>query len=149
MLLLYTGGTTGLPKGVLLEHRAEVLNLYHIGMVVPLDPESVYLHQTPMFHAASMGGIMGTPATGGTTVFMPLFDPAAAMTLIEQYGVTQTMMVPTMIAMLVGHESFAPERLASMKRLTYGASPMPAALLDRLLERATRPFESTSLLREA
>ena len=75
VVLMYTGGTTGLPKGVLLEHRAEVLNLYHIGMVVPLDPDAVYLHQTPMFHAASMGGIMGTPLVGGSSVFMPLFDP--------------------------------------------------------------------------
>ncbi len=133
-VLMYTGGTTGLPKGVLLEHRAEMLNLYHIGMVIPLVDDGTYLHQTPMFHAASMGGIMGTPATGGTTVFMPLFDPAAALTLIERHAVTQTMMVPTMIAMMVGHPEFSPERLASLKMLTYGASPMPAALLDRLLE---------------
>jgi long-chain acyl-CoA synthetase len=76
---------------------------------------------------------MGMPASGGSSVFMPLFDPGPALDLIEQHGVTQTMMVPTMIAMLLGHESFAPERLASMKRLTYGASPMPAALLDRMI----------------
>ncbi|MFA9564487.1 MAG: long-chain-fatty-acid--CoA ligase [Acidimicrobiales bacterium] len=134
VVLMYTGGTTGLPKGVLLEHRAEVLNLYHIGMVVPLDPDSVYLHQTPMFHAASMGGIMGTPLVGGSSVFMPLFDPGAAMTLIEQHGVTQTMMVPTMIGMMLNHPEFSPERLASLRSLTYGASPMPAAILDRLIE---------------
>lgn len=133
-VLMYTGGTTGLPKGVALEHRAEMLNLYHIASCVPLEEDSVYLHQTPMFHAASMGGIMGMPTSGGSSVFMPLFDPGAALDLIEEHRVTQTMMVPTMIAMLLGHESFAPDRLASMKRLTYGASPMPAALLDRLLE---------------
>ncbi len=134
VVLMYTGGTTGLPKGVLLEHRAEMLNLYHIGMSVPLDPTSVFLHQTPMFHAASMGGILGIPAAGGTSVFMPLFDPAGAMALIEQHGVTQTVMVPTMIGMMLNNEAFAPERLATMKQLTYGASPMPAAILDRLLE---------------
>ncbi|MDH3754730.1 MAG: long-chain-fatty-acid--CoA ligase [Acidimicrobiia bacterium] len=132
-VLMYTGGTTGLPKGVVLEHRAEMLNLYHIGMVVPFDENSVYMHQTPMFHAASMGGIMGTPASGGTTVFQPLFDPGQSLELIEQHQVTQTMMVPTMIAMLLGHPDFATDRLSSLERLTYGASPMPAALLDRLL----------------
>jgi len=132
-ILMYTGGTTGQPKGVLLTHRAEMLNLYHIGMVIPFDPESVYLHQTPMFHAASMGGIMGTPSSGGTSVFMPIFDPGAAMGLIETHGVTQTMMVPTMIAMMLGHPDFEPERLASLQMLTYGASPMPSGLLDRLL----------------
>jgi long-chain acyl-CoA synthetase len=133
-VLMYTGGTTGLPKGVALEHRAELLNLYHIGTVVPLEDDSIYLHQTPMFHAASMGGIMGMPASGGSSVFMPLFDPESALDLIEHHGVTQTMMVPTMIAMMLGHESFAPDRLSSLKRLSYGASPMPAALLNRMLE---------------
>ncbi|HEY5662847.1 MAG TPA: long-chain-fatty-acid--CoA ligase [Ilumatobacter sp.] len=132
-VLMYTGGTTGLPKGVALDHRAEMLNLYHIASVVKLEQDSVYLHQTPMFHAASMGGILGTPAAGGSTVFIPFFDPAGVLDLIERHEVTQTMMVPTMIGMTMGHEKFAPERMASLKRLTYGASPMPAALLDRLL----------------
>ena len=45
-------------------------------MTVDLEPGRVYLHQTPMFHAASMGGILGIPAIGGTSVFLPLFEPA-------------------------------------------------------------------------
>ena len=40
------------------------------------DADDVFLHQTPMFHAASMGGMLGVPAQGGTSVFVPLFDPA-------------------------------------------------------------------------
>ncbi|HZJ26836.1 MAG TPA: long-chain-fatty-acid--CoA ligase [Acidimicrobiia bacterium] len=134
VVLMYTGGTTGLPKGVVLDHRAEMLNLYHVAMALKFDPSSVFLHQTPMFHAASMGGILGIPGSGGSSVFMPLFDPAGAMTLIEGYGVTQTVMVPTMIGMLVDHPEFSAERLASLEVLTYGASPMPAALIDRMQE---------------
>ncbi len=136
-VLMYTGGTTGLPKGVALEHRAEMLNLYHVAMLLDFDPESVYLHQTPMFHAASMGGILGVPASGGSTVTIPLFDPGGVMGLIEAHKVTQTVMVPTMVGMMLGHPEFRPERLNSLKQLTYGASPMPAALLDNLL--ATYP----------
>ncbi|MGI8754446.1 MAG: AMP-binding protein [Acidimicrobiales bacterium] len=132
-VLMYTGGTTGLPKGVVVDQRAEMLNLYHVGMTIDFDPNSVYLHQTPMFHVASMAGIMGVPSFGGVTVCQPLFDPAGAMALIETHAVTQTMMVPTMIAMVLNHREFRPERLASLKMLTYGASPMPSALLDKLL----------------
>ena len=133
VILMYTGGTTGLPKGVLLDQRAELLNLYHVSMAWKIANDEVYLHQTPMFHAASMGGVVGVPALGGTSVIVPLFEPAAVVDAIEKNQVTMTVMVPTMIGMLLGHESFAPERLTSLRTLTYGASPMPAALLDRLL----------------
>jgi long-chain acyl-CoA synthetase len=134
VVLMYTGGTTGLPKGVLLDHRAEMLNLYHIGFHIALDPAQVFLHQTPMFHAASMGGVLGIPASGGTSVFLPMFDPGAVLDLIEAEQVTETMMVPTMIGMLLRHDDFRPERLASLRELIYGASPMPRATLDRLQE---------------
>jgi long-chain acyl-CoA synthetase len=133
-VLMYTGGTTGVSKGVLLDQRAEMLNLYHIGLAVDFGDARVYLHQTPMFHAASMGGIIGIPATGGSSVFVPLFEPAQVMNAIEGYRVDWTLMVPTMIALVMNHPDFRPERLASLRDLVYGASPMPASLLDRLME---------------
>ena len=131
-VLMYTGGTTGVAKGVLLENRAELLNLYHIGIAVEMSDRRVYLHQTPMFHAASMGGILGIPASGGTSVFVPLFEPGQVMDAIETYAVDWTTMVPTMIAMVLNHPEFRADRLDSLHDLVFGASPMPAALLDRL-----------------
>jgi len=55
VILMYTGGTTGLPKGVLLDQRAEMLNLYHVNANWRFTHDDVFLHHTPMFHAASMG----------------------------------------------------------------------------------------------
>ncbi len=133
VVLMYTGGTTGVAKGVLLDQRAEVLNLYHIGMTLGFGEQRVYLHQTPMFHAASMGGIVGIPATGGSSVFVPLFEPEQVMQAIEDYCVDWTMMVPTMIALMMNHPEFHPERLDSLRDLVYGASPMPASLIDRVI----------------
>ncbi len=132
VVLMYTGGTTGLPKGVLLDHRAEMLNVYHVMKTWHFDRDDVFLHQTPMFHAASMGGMLAVPAEAGVSVFLPLFDPGPVMTLIEQHRVTTTVMVPTMITMLLEHPEFRPSRLASLHTLTYGASPMPLALLEQL-----------------
>ena len=134
VILMYTGGTTGLPKGVLLDQRAEMLNLYHAAMQWRFDEDLVFLHQTPMFHAASMGGILGIPGANATSTFVPLFDPGAVMDVIERDRVTMTVMVPTMIGMLLAHPEFRPERLASLRVLTYGASPMPEAVLRRVLD---------------
>jgi acyl-CoA synthetase (AMP-forming)/AMP-acid ligase II len=133
VVLMYTGGTTGTPKGALLDQRAEMLNLYHIAMTVDFDDTRVYLHQTPMFHAASMGGVLGIPVTGGQSVFVPFFEPGQVMDLVERYQVDWTVMVPTMLAMVFDHPDFRPERLGSLRDLVYGASPMPAGLLDRVL----------------
>lgn len=133
VVLMYTGGTTGLPKGVLIEHRAEVLNLYHGAMTISGLRIGTYLMQTPMFHAASMLGILGTPVLGGSVVFLPMFDPARVLDLIEAHRVTDTLMVPTMIGMCLSSDRYRPERLASLERLVYGASPMPEATLSRLL----------------
>jgi acyl-CoA synthetase (AMP-forming)/AMP-acid ligase II len=133
VILMYTGGTTGLPKGVVIDHRAAMLDFYKIASTWPFTDEYVYLHQTPMFHAASFGGVLTIPAVGGTTTFVPMFEPGAVLDVVEQHSVSTTVMVPTMVQMLLDHPAFTPERLASMKVLTYGASPMPTALLERLL----------------
>ena len=133
VVLMYTGGTTGLPKGVLLDQRAQMLNLYHIAQAWSFDDTYIYLHQTPMFHAASMGGILGIPAAGGTSTFVPMFEPGAVMTAMETHGVTMTVMVPTMIGLMMMHPEYRAERLRSLQVLTYGASPMPQALLGRIL----------------
>jgi acyl-CoA synthetase (AMP-forming)/AMP-acid ligase II len=86
-----------------------------------------------MFHAASMGAVLGLPTTGGVSVFVPFFDPALVLDRIEEYQVNWTTMVPTMIAMVFDHPAVRPDRLASLSDLVYGASPMPAGLLDRIL----------------
>lgn len=132
-VLMYTGGTTGLPKGVLCSQRAEMLNLYHINMAFNLSVRDTFLTQTPMFHAASIGGILGTPGYVGTTVVIPFFEPGAVIKAIEDHKTTFTVMVPTMIGLVMDHPDFAPGKMQSLRKLAYGASPMPVALLDRLL----------------
>jgi len=133
-VLMYTGGTTGLPKGVVLDQRALALDLYKVASRWGLDESYVYLHQTPMFHAASLGAILAVPAVGGLSTMVSLFNPEAVLDALEAYEVNMTVMVPTMIAMLLDHPAFHPKRLSKLRILTYGASPMPQALLERLLD---------------
>jgi long-chain acyl-CoA synthetase len=133
-VLIYTGGTTGKPKGVILDQRAEVLNQYHFAMRVPWRPDEPFLIQTPMFHGASMLGVAGAPMFGVPSVILPAFEPVASMSATEAYNIGITVLVPTMIGMILNHPDFEPEKLSSLKRIVYGASPMPRALLTRLLD---------------
>ena len=132
-VLMYTGGTTGHPKGVLLDQRAEVLNQYHIAMALPWVRDWPFLIQTPMFHGASMLGIMGAPGFGVPSVILPAFDAEKVMAAMERYEIGMTVMVPTMINMVLQHSAFDPARLGSLRRLVYGAAPMPTALIEKLL----------------
>ena len=133
VVLMYTGGTTGMPKGVLIDQRAEMLNLYHINMTIDITRDDVPLLQVPMFHVASMYNVLAGPARGAHTVILPAFTPEAAMNAMERYRPTWTVMVPTMIGLTMAHPDFDPERLACLRNLVYGASPMPQALLEQLL----------------
>jgi acyl-CoA synthetase (AMP-forming)/AMP-acid ligase II len=133
-ILNYTGGTTGLPKGVLIDQRAAVLHNYRCAQAFGFRETDVYLNQTPMFHGASVPSVLGVPIIGGTLATVPFFDPKVVLETIEQNAVTYTGMVPTMIAMTLQHPDFALDRLRTVRALAYGASPMPEALLRRVME---------------
>ncbi len=76
------------PKGVLLEQRAEMLNVYHILMTIDINRDSISLMQTPMFHAASMGPLLAAPAVAATSTFVPVFNPEQVLDVIERDRVT-------------------------------------------------------------
>ena len=102
-------------------------------MTLHLGRDTVNLVQTPMFHAASMFSVLGGPAVGAHSVIVPLFDPKAVMAAVQLYKPTITVMVPTMIGLTMAHPEFTPAGLGSFTDLVYGASPMPQALLEKVL----------------
>ena len=133
-ILMYTGGTTGFPKGALLEQRAEVLNVYHVLAAIGLREERRFLFQSPMFHAALVAGVLGIPATGATSVTIPVFEPGLVLRTIEEQWIDTTMVIPIMLSMLEQAEGFSPERLRSLRQLVYGASPISQDLIVRWLK---------------
>ncbi len=133
-VLMYTGGTTGFPKGALLEQRAEVLNVYHVLAEIGLREDRRFLFQSPMFHAALVAGVLGIPATGATSVTIPLFDPELVVDVIEDQQIDTTMVIPVMLSMLERVEGFTPMRLRSLRQLVYGASPISLDLITRWLK---------------
>jgi long-chain acyl-CoA synthetase len=132
VVLMYTGGTTGLPKGVLSDQRGQMMNVYHCLMTLPYSRNSRFLLQTPMFHAASTLTMTSLPAVGGHIVTVPMFEPVGVMRAMREYEPTFTVMVPTMIGMTLSHPDFDPAALAPLTDIGYGASPMPQVLLEKL-----------------
>lgn len=134
-LLCYTGGTTGLPKGVMLSQGNVLSNARHAIEMMELSGRDVWLHAAPMFHLADAWACFSITALGGLHVFMERFDAAQALALIEAHGVTATSIVPTMVLMLLEEPTVATRNLRSLRRVLYGASPMPVAPLKAAIER--------------
>jgi len=87
-----------------------------------------------MFHAAVVAGVAGIPATGATSVSIPLFDPGLVLDVVEQQEIDCTMLVPVMLPMLERHPAFSPRRLRSLRQIVYGASPISIEVLERWLK---------------
>jgi acyl-CoA synthetase (AMP-forming)/AMP-acid ligase II len=133
--ITFTGGTTGLPKGVLATHGARSYAAQALLAPFEIEPGDIGVLGTPMFHLAGLGSWFAPAMTGGATlVLMPRWDPAAFIETVARERATMGFMVPTMLNGVVNDPSFAPQRLASLRLFNYGGSPMPIPLLDRVLE---------------
>lgn len=133
--LFYTGGTTGFPKGVMLSHSGLMLSALAIVADGAFSRGAVYLHAVPMFHLAGIGMGLCHLILGNTHCFIPGFTPVDVARALRDWQITEVMLVPTMIQMLID-DAAAQEILASgtaLKRILYGASPMPEAVLERAL----------------
>ncbi|MCI0660685.1 MAG: AMP-binding protein, partial [Acidobacteria bacterium] len=132
--LFYTSGTTGLPKGVMLSHRNLWMNALHSFATRAPEPHSIFLHAAPMFHLATFPALINITLSGGTHAIMPKFDIKVLMETIERERVTSTVLVPTMINFLISHPEIGKYDLSRLRRITYGASPMPVELLKRAMK---------------
>jgi long-chain acyl-CoA synthetase len=127
--IFYTGGTTGLPKGVMLTHT----NLVSNAMVSLLNMYEGkpwrYLHSAPMFHIADFQWVIGVTLHAGTHVFMPKFGPEDMLKMIQKYHITNCALVPTMLSMVLNLPNLNQYDVSSLRGMNYGGSPLPAELI--------------------
>lgn len=129
VVLPYSSGTTGLPKGVMLSHQNLVANLVQLNSALQYDAEEVGLAVLPFFHIFGMQALMGSLlAEGHTIVTMPRFDMAQALDLIQRYSVTQFFVVPPIVLGLAKSPLVDSYDLSSLKKIVSGAAPLGAEL---------------------
>ncbi|HLO33362.1 MAG TPA: long-chain fatty acid--CoA ligase [Anaerolineales bacterium] len=129
--LIFTGGTTGLPKAAQVSHRMIAWNTLNT-VIHDVTHNDVYLNVFPMFHTGGLF-VYTLPQVifGGTTIFIRQFEPAHVLTLLEREKVTIFAAVPTMYQMLTTAPNWASADLSALRFCTSGGAPLPVPLVEK------------------
>jgi acyl-CoA synthetase (AMP-forming)/AMP-acid ligase II len=129
LVLLYTSGTTGAPKGAALTH-ANIFSIVHdLNYWLTYREKAVFLHASPMFHIADFPAMFAAPVFGSAQRTLERFDALSFCKSVQTHGVTHTVLVPSMINTLCQFEDLAAFNLDSLDVLAYGGSPIAPALV--------------------
>ncbi|AXK32473.1 hypothetical protein DVA86_07200 [Streptomyces armeniacus] len=132
--ILYTSGTTGSPKGAVIDRLGFTARVLVNAVELGARPDDVHQASLPMFHIAAFLSYAYT-AVGGTVVMLPEFKPALALRTMERERVTSTVLVPTTIAMLLDSPAAAGADLSALRLMIYGGSAIEPGPLRRAMER--------------
>ncbi|MBL8351093.1 MAG: long-chain-fatty-acid--CoA ligase [Burkholderiaceae bacterium] len=127
--VMYTGGTTGRPKGVMLSHANLYCNVLSANLAAQRPAESVGINCAPMFHVGGMALALQLIQRLCRQVILPGFDELPVLEAIAAERGTETFLVPTMLKRLIEHPRFAEFDCSSMQLVLYGAAPIAEALL--------------------
>ncbi len=131
--LLYTSGTTSLPKGVKLTNGA--ITGYVMGTNDAATGEDMgrMALAAPLYHIAGLTSMLNALYSGRVVVLLPQFEASAWIDCVQRHGVTHAFLVPTMLARVLEAPNFSEEAFAGMEAITYGAAPMPPSVIRRAI----------------
>jgi long-chain acyl-CoA synthetase len=140
--MLYSSGTTGRPKGILLELSDAPFGVGDDPVVMLLsllygaDSSSVYLSPAPLYHAAPLAWCAAVHRLGAAVVVMERFDPAAALAAVETYGITHAQFVPThFVRMLrLSDDERSANDLSTLQKVVHAAAPCPVPVKHQMIE---------------
>jgi fatty-acyl-CoA synthase len=142
--LMYTSGTTGLPKGAMLTHQNLVMNTLNWVSEMEATGEDVWLSGLPLFHIGGVNGILPFIYLGGTSVITAStnFDPAQSLQLLEKHKVTMCYFVPTQWQQICSLPQVDSVDTSLLRRALWGASQAPPSTLELL----TSTFPSVGIV---
>ena len=132
-IVMFTAGTTGTPKGVMLSHNS--FSSYILANVEPVDMDAAEKNilTVPLHHIAGIQAVMAAIYGGRTLVLQRQFDEEGWMQLVQTEQVNRAMMVPTMLKRLMDQPTFKDYDLSSLRVITYGAAPMPLEVIKKAI----------------
>jgi acyl-CoA synthetase (AMP-forming)/AMP-acid ligase II len=132
-IIMFTAGTTGTPKGVMLSHNS--FTSYILANVEPVDMDTAEKNilTVPLHHIAGVQAVMAAVYGGRTLVLQRQFDEEGWMKLVQEEKVNRAMMVPTMLKRLMDRPAFKDYDLSSLQVITYGAAPMPLEVIKKAI----------------
>ncbi len=134
LYIMYTSGTTGLPKGVVHTHSSAIWAILTIAATAEYQAGDRYLAALPMFHVGALTPLAVNVYRGATSVVMRSFEPRLAWQLIEREKVSTGLMVPAMLNFMLGVEDRQRFDYGSVRWIMTGAAPVPVALTERYAE---------------
>lgn len=136
LAMIYTGGTTGKPKGVVLSHRAIFWNGMNTIVSWNLTAEDTTLTYLPMFHTGGLNALsIPLLMMGGTVVISSQFDPEKAIENLHKYKCTIALFVPTMYQLMIQTEVFSESTFPTMKVFLSGGAPCPLGIYEVFIEK--------------
>ena len=146
--LQYTGGTTGLPKGVMLTHRNYMTSVIGMGLANLFEPGDATLQVLPIFHTA-WWPILVHHCAGGKGVIIKRFDFDDILGLVQKERVTHINMVPIPLSWILDFPGLDSYDVSSIKYLSYAGAPMPADVMRRCIDKFGPIFQQGYGLTEA
>ncbi len=131
LLILFTGGTTGPPKGAVISHRAVFFNLLSEALSWQLGQKTIIPNLLPFFHTGGWHiGTLPTLFAGGRVILNPAFDPELTLKLVEEHQCAFLFAAATMYRMISSMENFGKTNLSSLQFVMSGAAPCPASVME-------------------
>ncbi len=133
VMIQYTSGTTGFPKGALLAHHSVTNNARHMALIRGAGDGTIDITAMPLFHTGGcVVSVLGTHQTHGTLVLLPEFEPNLFLDLIEQERAQFSLAVPTMLIALLEAQRAHPRDLSSMEVVISGGAVVPIEIVKRV-----------------